>query len=72
MVGIGAGEGSRPVRRELMDRGAILMGGLGTADQKAMSLPRVLGPAVEKTGAQGAINAYVATVAMAATRFWPV
>ena len=26
------------------------MGGLGTADQKAMSLPRVLGPAVEKSG----------------------
>ena len=25
------------------------MGGLGTADQKAMSLPRVLGPAVEKS-----------------------
>ena len=24
------------------------MGGLGTADQKTMSLPRVLGPAVEK------------------------
>ena len=55
-----------------MDPGAILMGGLVTANQKAMSLPRVLGPAVEKTGVQGAINAYVATVAMAATRFWPV
>ena len=72
MVGTRAGEGSQLVRRELVDPGAILMGGLVTANQKAMSLPRVLGPAVEKTGVQGAINAYVATVAMAATRFWPV
>ena len=48
------------------------MGGLVTADQKTMSLPRVLGPAVEKTGVQGTINACVATVAMAAMRFWPV
>ncbi len=52
------------------------MGGLGTADQKTMSLTRVDGRAVEKrrekTGVQGAINARVATVAMAAMRFWPV
>ena len=72
MVGTRAGEGSQLVRRELVDPGAILMGGLGTADQKTMNLPRVDGRAVEKTGVQGAINAYVATVAMAATRFWPV
>ena len=47
IVGIRAGEDSQLVR-ELMDPGAILIGGLGTADQKTMSLTRVLGPAVRE------------------------